>query len=135
MEQNPYESPELLDVQSSQPDWLALAAGFCCFMAFAVLGAIVGIPSALANFPGNLFLLVFPFGLCLVIPVLLHRHAKGWLGTVQVLVETAGVWAGVAGVNHAFHGFWDGQGMVVALLGFLFSAPIGVLLLISTREP
>ena len=101
--------------------------------ALAVSGALVGIPAVLAEFPLNLLLLVLPLALCLAIPVL-HSPPARRPGVAQHLFETGAVWTGYAVAFHAHHGWWDGQGIGIGLVGFAVTAPI-VFVLIRRRFP
>lgn len=101
--------------------------------ALAVIGALVGIPSAVTEFPLSVLLLALPLALCLGIRALhppeLPRPSIG-----QVLLETAAVWTGYAVAFHLYHGFWDGQGIGIGLVGFVVTSPI-VYILVRRRFP
>lgn len=101
--------------------------------ALVVFGALAGMLSVMTVFPLNLLLLVLPLGLCFAIPAL-HTPPAGRPGLTQVLVETGAVWTGYAVSFHAYHGFWDGQGIGMGLVGFVVAAPI-VFVLIRRRVP
>lgn len=97
-------------------------------------GALSAIPSAIAQFPNNLFLLVLPLGLCCLIPKL-HPPDLQQPNVYEVLLEVAGPWVGYAAAWHAYHGFWDGQGITIGILGFIVTSPIVILLLRQANTP
>ncbi|MEX0653117.1 MAG: hypothetical protein WD151_03240 [Phycisphaeraceae bacterium] len=99
---------------------------FVLSASLVVAGALVALPSVISTFPLNLLLLVLPVGVCLLIPYLHRKDDR--LDASQTLLEVAGTWIGYAAAFHAYHGFWDGQGIGVGLVGFVIMGPVTILL-------
>ncbi len=88
-----------------------------------VVGGLFSLPAALTEFPVNLFALVLTVGVCLLIPKI-HQTDEQIPTTVQWLTETSGPWIGFAIAFHNYHGAWDFQGVGIAIMGTIVSAPL-----------
>ena len=91
--------------------------------ALVVLGGVAGIPFAITEFPLVYPSMLIPFGVCLLIPNM-HNLKTSAPTFFSLLFEVAGVWTGCAIAFHAVNGFWDGQGIIMGLIGTAVTTPI-----------
>jgi hypothetical protein len=89
----------------------------------AVLGAIAGFPSVVAEFPANLILLALPVGVVLLIAPI-HRSDDSSPAIISLIAETAGPCAGYAVTFHVYYGEWDYQGVCIGVIGLVVLSPL-----------
>lgn len=88
----------------------------------ALLTGLLSYFSVISEFPLNLMLLIIPFGMTFLTPFLFNRSTP----ILMIGLAASGPWIGYAATFHLYYGFWDGQGIVIALIGY----PISLMFLI-----
>ena len=93
-----------------------------------VFGAILGIPSVLLEFPGNLLMLPLPL-LCIEAIHKIEKESDRIFDALSRVLFCTAPWVGFAVAFHLRHGQWDGQGIWIAFVASPLS--LGLLILRS----
>lgn len=80
-----------------------------------LVGAILGIPSVLLEFPGNLLTLPLPL-LCIEAIHKIEKESDRIFGVLSRALFCTAPWVGFAVAFHLRYGEWDGQGIWIAVV-------------------